>query len=98
MVEGTTIGVVEASQRRSEALMLSVGLRARHGFGMRHDGNTRSELDVVPISAFADVTPAEGYHVRAGYQVISMGRFDVFSATNFLAVYDLRSGPVTMPE
>jgi hypothetical protein len=98
VLEGTTIGMVEAEQRRSEALLFSVGLRVRHGFGMRRSGNTRTELDVVPVSAFADVTPAAGYHVRAGYQVISMGRFDLFSATNFLAVYDLRSGPVTMPE
>jgi hypothetical protein len=96
VVEGTTIGLVEAEQRRSEVFLFSVGARMRHGFGMRRSGNTRTEVDVVPVSAFADITPAAGYHVRAGYQVISMGRFDVFSATNFLAVYDLRSGPVTM--
>jgi hypothetical protein len=65
---------------------------------MRKGGATYTELDVVPLSAFADVTPAEGYHVRAGYQTITMGRFDLFSATNFLAVYDIRSGPVTMPD
>ncbi len=59
---------------------------------------SRYELDVAPLSAFVDVTPEAGYHVRAGYQIITMGRFDVFSASNFLAVYDLRSGPVTMPE
>ncbi len=96
--EGTTIAALEVEQRRSAALLLSVGLRARHAFGMRKGGATYTELDVVPLSAFADVTPADGYHVRAGYQTITMGRFDLFSATNFLAVYDIRSGPVTMPD
>src|SRR5215831_15624743 len=98
ILQGTSIAVVEAEQRRSDSLLLSVGLRARHGFGMERGGAARYELDVAPVSAFADVTVAPGYHVRAGYQTISMGRFDFFTATNFLALYDLRSGPVTMPE
>lgn len=98
VTEGTTVAVFEAEQRRSETLLLSVGLRARHVFAERRNGTTRYELDIVPTSAFADVTLDDGLHVRAGYQTVSMGRFDVFSATNFLAAYDLRSGPVTMPE
>jgi hypothetical protein len=36
--------------------------------------------------------------VRAGYQIISIGRFDFWSATNFLTMLDLRNGPATMPE
>lgn len=98
IVEGTTIAAVEAEQRRSDALMLSVGLRARYALGVHQSGSTRYELDVAPTSLFADVTPVAGFHARIGYQTITMGRFDLFSATNFLAVYDLRSGPVTMPE
>src|ERR1041385_89846 len=98
VTEGTSVLVFEAEQRRSDALLLSVGLRARHVFAERRDGEARYELDVVPTSAFADVTLTDGVHVRAGYQTVSLGRFDVFSATNFLAAYDLRSGPVTMPE
>ncbi|HEX3597827.1 MAG TPA: hypothetical protein VHU80_22115, partial [Polyangiaceae bacterium] len=96
--QGTTIASLEAEQRTSDTLLLSAGLRARHGFAMHRDGAARYELDVAPLSLFADVTPGAGYHVRAGYQIITMGRFDLFSATNFLATYDLRSGPVTMQE
>jgi hypothetical protein len=98
IVTGTSIAVVEAEQRRSDSLLLSVGLRARHGYAAHRNGDDQFELDVAPVSAFADVTVAPGYHLRAGYQVIGMGRFDMLTATNFLTVYDLRSGPVTMPE
>ena len=98
ILEGTTVATLEVQQRRSDSLLLSAGLRMRHGFGMHQDGSARYELDVAPLSLFADVTPGAGYHARIGYQTITMGRFDLFSATNFLATYDLRSGPVTMPE
>ena len=98
IVEGTTIASLEAEQRRSDTLLLSAGLRVRHGFAVHQSGAALYELDVAPLSLYADVTPGAGYHVRAGYQIISMGRFDLFSATNFLATYDLRSGPVTMSE
>ncbi len=98
IVEGTTVASLDAVERRSDALMFSVGMRARHSYAHARGGGDRSELVFEPTSAFVDVTPADGYHFRAGYQNIAMGRFDVFSATNFLAVYDLESGPVTMPE
>ena len=98
LVEGTSIASVEVEQRRSDALILNAGLRLRQDFGVQKNGQVRSELDATPLSAFADVTPAAGFHFRAGYQVLTMGRFDLFSATNFLAAYDLRSGPATMPE
>jgi hypothetical protein len=98
IVEGTTVATLEAEQRRSDALLLSVGLRARHGFFAHRSGAASYQLDVAPLSLFADVTPGAGYHFRVGYQQITLGRFDLFSATNFLATYDLRSGPVTMSE
>jgi len=98
IVEGTTIGIFEVEQRRSDELLLSVGLRFRHAFAKPIEGTPGYDLDVAPVSAFADITPTPGFHVRAGYQVINMGRFDSFTQTNFLAVMDLRSGPVTMPE
>ncbi len=98
VVEGTTVAALEVEQRRSDTLLLSAGLRVRHGFAVHQSGAAAYTLDVAPLSLFADVTPGPGYHVRVGYQVISMGRFDLFSATNFLSTYDLRSGPVTMSE
>jgi hypothetical protein len=98
IVEGTTIGIFEVEQRRSDELLLSVGLRFRHAFAKPKTGAPGYDLDIAPLSAFADLTPTPGFHIRAGYQVIHMGRFDSFTQTNFLAVYDLRSGPVTMPE
>lgn len=98
VVEGTTVGVLEAQQRLSKAVLVSVGLRARHDFATRRDGNPREELDVEPVSGFVDARVADGLHVRAGYQIVTLGRFDLFSATNFLAVNDLRNGPFTMPD
>lgn len=98
ILEETTIGLIEAQYRKSESLLFSVGVRARHASGMRRDGTTRHEIDAVPISAYVDGAIGGSVHLRGGYQVISMGRFDLFSASNFLGVYDLRSGPVTMPD
>jgi hypothetical protein len=98
VAEGTTVGVLEAQQRLSKAVLVSVGLRMRHDFATRRDGNPREELDVEPVSGFVDARIAEGLHVRAGYQIVTLGRFDLFSATNFLAVNDLRNGPFTMPD
>lgn len=96
--EETTIGVVEAQQRASDDVFYSVGIRGRHADGWRQDGKSHYSLDAVPVSGFVDARVADGMHLRAGYQVTQLGRFDLFSATNFLAVYDLRSGPVTMPD
>jgi hypothetical protein len=98
IVEGTTVAVIEVEQRRSDELFLSLGVRVRHAVAQPKRGAPGYDLDIAPLSAFADLTPTPGFHVRAGYQVTTMGRFDVFTATNYLAVLDLRSGPVTMPE
>jgi hypothetical protein len=98
IVEGTTVLVLEVQQRRSDELFYSLGLRMRHSFATPRSGEPNYDLDVAPVSGFVDVTPTPGFHLRAGYQDIAMGRFDVFTATNFLQVLDLRSGPVTMAE
>ena len=103
VIESTQIAIFDATYRRSEKLRFAAGLRVRHHFARREDDSiqgraTRYELDVVPLSAYVDATLDEGVHVRGGYQILSMGRFDFFSATNFLASYDLRQGLTTMPE
>lgn len=103
IVESTSIAIFEADYRRSEDLSFAVGLRARYEYATRQfadvDGRaTRYELDAVPIAAYVDANVADGIHVRGGYQIISMGRFDFFSASNFLAVLDFRNGLTTMPE
>ncbi len=103
VVEATQIAIFEATYRRSEHLRFAAGLRVRHISARREDDSVqgraaRYELDVVPLSAYADATLDDGVHLRAGYQILSMGRFDFFSATNFLAAYDLRQGLTTMPE
>ena len=41
VAEGTTVAVFEAEQRRSESLLLSLGLRARHVFAERQNGEAR---------------------------------------------------------
>ena len=50
----------------------------------------RFELDLIPLSAFVDVTPANGFHLRIGTQPVSMARMDFYSPNDILAVYDLR--------
>ena len=103
VIESTQIARFEAVYYRSEDLRFDVGLRARHYFARREadtaEGDAeRYELDVVPLAAYADATLSDGIHLRAGYQTIWLGRFDFWSATNFLAVLDLRNGLTTMPE
>jgi hypothetical protein len=101
--EATQMALFEATVRRSENLRFMVGLRGRHQFSaMQKDtAETPSErvlLDAAPTAGYADATLTDGLHLRAGYQIVRMGRFDVFSATNFLDGLDMRNGPATMPE
>ena len=53
----------------------------------------RFELDLIPLSAFVDVTPANGFHMRIGTQPVSTARMDFYSPNDILAVYDLRGQP-----
>jgi hypothetical protein len=101
--ESTTLATLEATLRRSESLRFALGLRARYRFASLEDDVSdaaaeRHELDVVPTSAYADLNAAPGLHLQLGYQGVQLGRFDIFSATNVLAVNDLRDGPATLPE
>jgi len=57
----------------------------------------RYEIDIVPLSAYLDMTLADGVHMRVGTQVISLGRMDGYSATDILAVHDLRPQPKIGP-
>jgi hypothetical protein len=88
--------------RRSERLRFGLGLSARYHFAsLAHDlpdaRAPRYELDVLPTAGYVDFSPATGLHVRAGYQTLPLGRFDVFSAVNVLGVADLRDGPSAIP-
>lgn len=103
VVDATQIMLIETHLRRSENLRFVAGLRARHQIATRREATSeadavRHSLDVVPTAAYADITVDDGIHVRAGYQVTRIGRFDLFSATNMLAVADLRSGAASMPD
>ena len=103
VIESTQIARFEAVYYRSEDLRFDVGLRVRHQFARREadtaEGDAeRYELDVLPLAAYADGTLSDGIHLRAGYQTIALGRFDFWSASNFLAVLDLRNGMTTLPE
>jgi hypothetical protein len=110
--ETTQTATLEAVYRKSEDLSFAVGLRARHYYTRRRPVGRaslisrpevvadpdRTELDVVPVSGYADAAAADGVRVRAGYQIIELGRFDFWSAINILGVYDLRGGPGTTPD
>lgn len=100
--EETTLLAIDATLRRSESLRFGLGLVARYHFGsLAHDvADAKAEsyeLDVMPTSGYVDWSLTPGLHLRAGYQPVSIGRFDIFSATNVLAVADLRDGAATMP-
>lgn len=53
----------------------------------------RFEVDVFATAAYVDSTLFDGFHLRIGQQVISLGRMDVYSPTDILAVYDFRPQP-----
>jgi hypothetical protein len=101
--ESTTLAVLDATLRRSDSLRFGIGLVARyHVASLAHavsDAQAlRYEFDVMPSAAYVDVTPASGLHVRAGYQPVHLGRFEIFGANDVLSVRDLRDGPATLPE
>ena len=101
--QSTTVAALDASLRRSESLRFSLGILARyHVAALAHNvpdaDGTRVEFDAIPTTGYVDASLANGWHVRAGYQPVALGRFDVFSATNVLAVHDLRDGVSRLPE
>ncbi|MBN1653962.1 MAG: hypothetical protein JXA30_09315 [Deltaproteobacteria bacterium] len=101
--EATQLFLIETNLRTSERLRFSAGIRARHQFAALQSDTAeadspRFELDAAPTAGYVDTTVTDGLHLRAGYQMLYLGRMDVFSATNFLTALDLRNGPTTMPE
>ncbi|MDB4989586.1 MAG: hypothetical protein JWN04_4764 [Myxococcaceae bacterium] len=69
----------------------------RHGGTCAHPVTTdtalsqgRFELDILPLSAYVDVTPKSGFHMRIGDQQVSMARMDFYSAVDMLAAFDMR--------
>ena len=100
VIEATQIALFEVTHHRTENLRFAVGLRGRHVAARRRgeDGDAHYELDAVPTAGYVDGTLVPGMYLRAGYQVVTLGRFDVFSAANVLAVQDLRSGPTAVPD
>lgn len=103
VLTSTFLASFEATVRRSERTHFVVGARPIYRVASRQHSTpdqdaVRYELDVLPSAAHADLNPADGVHLRLGYQYQHLGRFDVFSAQNVLSAYDLRDGPTTMPE
>jgi hypothetical protein len=102
IIDDTQIVNFGIDYKSTEATRYALALRVRHNVASRRGNGAGDELmryalDVIPVSAYLDQTLGDGLTARVGYQVTPLGRMDVFSATNMLAVYDLRSGPVTMP-
>jgi hypothetical protein len=100
--EGTGALILDATLRRSEDLRFGLGLIARYHYAalaadVPDARAARYELGMLPTAGYVDVSPASGLHVRAGYQTVALGRFDVFSGTNVLTVNDLRDGPSAIP-
>ena len=100
--EGTGALILDATLRRSDSLRFGLGLIARYHYAslaldVPDAKAQRFELGVLPTAGYIDASLADGLHVRAGYQTLALGRFDVFSATNVLTVNDFRSGPSSIP-
>jgi hypothetical protein len=101
--ETTSWLALDATLRRSESLKFGLGLTARWHYSafaanVPDARAERYEFDVLPNAAFVDATVAAGLHVKAGFQPLPLGRFDLFSAVNVLSVVDLRDGAMTPPE
>jgi hypothetical protein len=101
--QSTTLATFDATVRRSESLRFVVGLRARYHFASMAANTadavaSHAELDVLPTAGYVDSKLADGLHLQLGYQPVHLGRFDIFSATDVLAVHDLRDGAATMAE
>jgi hypothetical protein len=100
--EGTGALILDATLRRSDSLRFGLGLVARYHYAslaadVPDASAPRYELGVLPLAGYVDASLADGLHVRAGYQTVALGRFDLFSSTNILAVNDLRDGPSSIP-
>lgn len=100
--EGTGALILDATLRRSDSLRFGLGMVARYHFAslaadVADASAARYELGVLPTAGYIDASIADGLHIRAGYQTVALGRFDVFSATNVLTVNDFRSGPSSVP-
>ena len=101
--DSTTVAALDATLRRSDSLRFALGLVARYRYSRlaRAVSDARAdryEFDVLPSAGYVDGSISSGLHLRAGYQPVHLGRFDVFSATNVLSISDLRSGLSTLPE
>lgn len=57
----------------------------------------RFEVDVLPTAAYADMSLFDGFHLRVGEQVVSLGRMDFYSPTDILVIYDMRPQPKLDP-
>jgi hypothetical protein len=100
--EGTGALILDATLRRSDSLRFGLGMIARYQYAslaldVPDAAAQRYELGVVPTAGYIDASIADGLHVRAGYQTVALGRFDVFAASNVLTVNDFRSGPSSIP-
>jgi hypothetical protein len=103
ILDSTTVAAMEATLRRSDKLRFSIGVVASYHYASLQNDvpdapKSRYEFDAIPTSAYVDATVTSGLNVRVGYQPVHLGRFDAFSATNVLSVYDVRQGPATLPE
>jgi hypothetical protein len=103
ILDSTTVAAMEATVRRSDSLRFSIGVVASYHYASLANDvpdapKARYEFDAMPTSAYVDATITSGLNVRLGYQPVHLGRFDAFSATNVLSVYDVRQGPATLPE
>lgn len=101
--ENVTLAVLDTTLRRSESLRFVLGVRARFRWAalaadVPDAQADRVELDAAPTAGYIDVTLGDGVHLQLGYQPVHLGRFDLLSATDVLAVNDLREGTALFPE
>jgi hypothetical protein len=101
--EATQLALLEAAIQQSDSLRFELGLRMTYiTFAREADtpeaGSLFLELNVTPTAGFVDWSIVPSVHLRAGYQQVHLGRFDILGASDLLSVSDLRWGPTAMPE
>jgi hypothetical protein len=99
----------EIEFRRSRHLRLVIGSRIDFFWAVpsAHDNTLepnegaldqdRYEVDLIPTAAYADMTVADGLHLRVGQQMVSLGRMDFYSPTDALVLFDMRPQPKLDP-
>lgn len=98
VLEAPQLAALEIRHRLSDVTRVAAGIRLRYTFASRRgfeggQDDFRHALELEPTAGYVDWAPIPALRARIGYQVLHLGRFEMFSASDVLAVRDFRGGP-----